>query len=156
MEAVRRAAPDDVDRMVELFADAVSEMSPLRGGQVFVAREVRSRPGEDDIRAAVSDPARFAVVGTFDDVVVGYAIGAVEDLRSGVRLGRFTDLYVDPQARGVGVGEGMMQAALEWFRAQGCGAVDGYALPGDRSTKNFFEASGFSARLLVMHTRLSP
>lgn len=154
MEAVRPAGPGDVDRIVELFEDAVAEMRPLRGGEIFVTRETRAGPGDAAIREAVADDDQFAVVGTFDDVVVGYAIGGVEDLRSSVRLGRISDLFVDAQARGVGVGEGMMRAMLDWFRAQGCVAVDGYALPGDRSTKNFFEASGFSARLLVMHTRL--
>jgi hypothetical protein len=29
--------------------------------------------------------------------------------------------------------------------------IDAFALPGMRETKNFFEGSGFTARLLVMH-----
>jgi hypothetical protein len=47
-----------------------------------------------------------------------------------------------------------MEAILAWCGEQGCNAVDAYALPGDRQTKNFFEESGFTARLLVMHHRL--
>jgi hypothetical protein len=37
---------------------------------------------------------------------------------------------------------------------RGCSGVDATALPGNRATKNFFEESGFTARLLVMHHRL--
>jgi GNAT superfamily N-acetyltransferase len=70
-----------------------------------------------------------------------------------MNLGVIEDIYVEPEARAVGVGEAMMASALEWFTAEGCKGVDAYALPGDRHTKNFFEESGFSARLLVMHHR---
>jgi hypothetical protein len=48
----------------------------------------------------------------------------------------------------------MMGSLLEWFGARGCSGVDATALPGNRATKNIFEESGFTARLLVMHHRL--
>ena len=47
-----------------------------------------------------------------------------------------------------------MDQLLEWFRGRGCNGVDATALPGNRATKNFFEMSGFTARLLVMHHRM--
>jgi hypothetical protein len=47
-----------------------------------------------------------------------------------------------------------MGELLAWFSARGCLGVDSTALPGARETKNFFEESGFTARLLVMHRRL--
>ena len=48
-----------------------------------------------------------------------------------------------------------MGLLLEWCRDQGCRGVDALALPGMRATKNFFEESGFSARLIVMHHRMA-
>lgn len=157
MDGVRRATPDDIDRLVELFGVAVDEMRPLRGGAVFTEREVRAAPSRDDLAAAVAgDDGRLTLVGTYDDTVLGYAVADIEVLRDGTRLGRITDLYVEPGARGVGVGDRMMTEILTWFRAERCDAADGYALPGDRSTKNFFESAGFSARLLVMHRRFDP
>lgn len=154
MDGVRRATPDDIDRLVELFGMAVDEMRPLRGGAVFTERETRAVPSRDDLAAAVAgDGGRLALVGTYDGMVLGYSVAGIEVLRDGTRLGRITDLYVEPGARGVGVGDRMMTEILAWFQAERCAAADGYALPGDRSTKNFFESSGFSARLLVMHRR---
>jgi hypothetical protein len=38
--------------------------------------------------------------------------------------------------------------------ARGCAGIDALALPGHRTTKNFFEGSGFTARALVMHRAL--
>jgi GNAT superfamily N-acetyltransferase len=63
-------------------------------------------------------------------------------------------LYVEPLARGVGVGELMLGALVEWCRARGCTGVDVNALPGDRSTKSLLEQAGFAARKIVMHRSL--
>ena len=79
---------------------------------------------------------------------------SVEDLETAGRLGRVRGLFVLPDARGVGVGEVMMDQVVRWCREQGCSGIDGYALPGNRATKNFFETFGFTARLLTVHRRL--
>jgi GNAT superfamily N-acetyltransferase len=63
-------------------------------------------------------------------------------------------LYVIPEARAVGVGEAVLDDLVGWCRERGCAGVDVPALPGARETKNFLEAAGFSARLLVMHRKL--
>ncbi len=156
MESVQPASEADVAQLAELCRQAQSELgSQERGGALFVAREARPEPVEDSLRAEVLDPACTVMVGTIDDVVVGYATGRVEALRDGCRLGLIDELFVEPEARAVGVGEAMMRPLLAWFRSRGCLGVDSTALPGLRATKNFFEESGFSARLLVMHHRMS-
>ena len=96
----------------------------------------------------------MVVVGTLEDAVLGYATGRVEVLRDGRYLGVIDDLFVEPDARAVGVGEAMMDCLLDWFGRRGCAGVDSTALPGARETKNFFEESGFTARLLIMHHRM--
>ena len=68
---------------------------------------------------------------------------------------RDADLYVLPDARGVGVGEAMMGLCLDWARRNGCIGLDSMALPGDRHTKNFFESFGLVARAIIVHRRLS-
>lgn len=149
MEGARPATPDDVPRLAELNRMALAELSELRGGKVFVAREARVGP------LPLGDPDHLVLAGTIDDAPVGYAVVHTEELRDGTRLGVLTDLYVEPEGRSVAVGECLMNAALEWCAAQRCHAVDSYALPGDRSTKNFFEGSGFTARMLVMHHKMT-
>ncbi|MDP9071211.1 MAG: GNAT family N-acetyltransferase [Actinomycetota bacterium] len=144
-------------RLVELSRQSLAELrSQDRGGSVFVAREGRAEPVEESLGQEVRDPGCIVVVGTIDEVVVGYATGRVEALRDGTLLGVIDDLFVEPDARAVGVGEAMMDQLLAWFRQRGCSGVDSTALPGLRETKNFFEESGFSARLLVMHHRMRP
>lgn len=141
--------------MVELCRLARDELgSQERGGSVFVNREVRPEPVEDSLADAIGDPAQAVVVGCFSGAVAGYGTGRTEALDDGRRLGVIDEMFVEPGLRGVGVGEAVMARLLEWFTVQGCSGVDSFALPGMRATKNFFEASGFTARLLVVHHRL--
>jgi GNAT superfamily N-acetyltransferase len=154
VEGARPATPDDVPRLAELNRMALAELANQRGGRVFVAREARAEPVEQGLGAALADPNTRVLVGTIDDTPIGYAVAHVEDLRDGTRLGVITDIYVEAEGRGVAVGECLMNALLAWFTEQRCAGADAYALPGDRSTKNFFEGSGFSARLLTMHHKM--
>jgi ribosomal protein S18 acetylase RimI-like enzyme len=155
VEAARPATPSDLPHLVALATDALAELAPLRGGAVFVHREGRAAPVEETLRRDLESPEAVVLAGTIDDAVVGYATGRTEALRDGTTLGVIDDLYVDEGARSVGVGEAMMGELLAWFRERGCAGVDATALPGNRATKNFFEESGFTARLLVMHHRLT-
>ncbi len=154
MEAARPAVPDDLPHLAALSARALAELAPTRGGAVFVARESRAEPVADTLATDLAAPDTIVLTGTIDDTPIGYAVGRTEALRDGSRLGVISDLYVDEGARSVGVGEALMAQLLVWFRAEGCDGVDATALPGNRATKNFFEESGFTARLLVMHHRL--
>jgi GNAT superfamily N-acetyltransferase len=151
MEAARLPAPDELERVAELHRLAVATARPDRGGEIFATRETAGEPLVEWLAGRLGGGGVW--VGTIDDSVVGYAVGAVEELREGARLARLEAIYVEPEARGVGVGAALMAAVLAFADAQNCQGVDAWALPGDRHTKNFFEASGFSARLLVMHHR---
>ena len=156
METARPATEADLDRLVELCRAALAEVgSDRRGGALFAAREGRAEPVEESLAGILRNEDALLVAGTIDDVVVGYAAAQLELLRDGARLGRIDDLYVEPGARSVGVGEAMMKLLLDWCREHRCRGVDALALPGMRATKNFFEESGFSARLIVMHHRMA-
>jgi hypothetical protein len=144
VEGVRPAEAGDIPDILELAAALRAELEPMRGGSLWSRREARSEPLE---RAYVEllgrDDARV-VVGTLDDVIVGFATGEVERLADGQPLGVVADLFV-------GVGEAMLSDLVGFFTARGCVGVDALALPGHRAAKNFFEESGFTARAIVMH-----
>jgi len=154
VEAARPATGDDLARMAELARAAVAEQRAAKGGDVWARSEGRLEPPDASIRAAVDDPAVLCLAGTIDGVIVGYAIARVETLADGGRLARLTDLYVEPGARDVGVGEALLDRVLEWARGQGCFGIDAVVLPGNRDTKNFFESAGMVARAIVVHRAL--
>lgn len=162
MESARPARAGDRDDIVALADMVVRELEPTRGGAVWQRRESRALPVDasidHDLRAAAagSDAATAVFVGTIDEVVVGYGVIRREALRTGEDLGVVTDIYVQPEARGIGVGEAIMDLIVEWATAQGCIGVDSIALPGNRATKNFFERFGLVARAIVVHRSLLP
>jgi ribosomal protein S18 acetylase RimI-like enzyme len=154
VEHARRATSDDVADVVALARQLRDELAGYRGGALWGAREVDGEPLDDALGASLADPRTVVVVGTIDEVTVGYGIVTVEQLRDGTRLGRVTELFVEPEARGVGVGEAIAREVVDHCRAAGCRGIDVVALPGHRAAKNFFEEQGFTARAIVMHHEL--
>ena len=155
MEAVRPATAGDLERLGELAGLARKELSIGRGGDLFVRREGGRPPGA--LADALDDADHSVWVGTFSDALVGYGVAHVEPASpldpGGELLGVVDDLYVEPDARGVGVGEVLIDALIDWMLGRGCRGIDATALPGNRETKNFYERAGFTARLLIMHRR---
>ena len=155
MEAARPATEDDLPDLAALARAAIEELRPTKGGELWFRTVARAEPVEDSLRSAVADPDQLVLLGTVDDVAVGYAAVRLERLRDGGLLAVVDDIYVDPGARGVAVGEVVMDAVLDWARERGCFGVDSIALPGNRDTKNFFERFGLVARAIVVHKALS-
>jgi ribosomal protein S18 acetylase RimI-like enzyme len=151
MEGARAATADDVDRLAVLGRQAADELAPMRGGAVWAAREARAEPLEDAYRELLDRDDTTVIVGTIDEVVVGFGVGRIERLRDGRDLGIIEELYAEPEARSIGVGEAITEQLLEFFTERRCIGVDALALPGNRATKNFFEQNGFVARSIVMH-----
>ncbi|MEM9563011.1 MAG: GNAT family N-acetyltransferase [Actinomycetota bacterium] len=151
MESARRATGDDIPAM-EAIADRLREaIVDQRGGAMFLQREAGPWPDRDRLAEAVEGRSAAAVAGCYDGIVFGYAIVAYEELLDGTTLARLTDFVVDEEIRGSGIGEAMMNLILELAEDRGCIGIDSVALPGDRSTKNFFESFGLKARLLTVH-----
>ncbi len=131
-----------------------TEMHDQRGGPLWTTREARPEPHEAGIAALIARDDAEVVVGTIDGAVVGFGTVEIELLRDGTRLGVIGDLFVEEEARAVGVGESIADLIVAFCTAAKCVGIDAYALPGARTAKNFFERSGFTARALVMHHKL--
>jgi GNAT superfamily N-acetyltransferase len=153
-ESARTFAPADVAAVVPLVVAAGDEKRQQKGGPLWFRRERRWRDPEPELLAALGADDHEVAVGTIDDVIVGYGVVRAERLGDGSLLGVIEDIYVDPEARSIGVGEALMDHLIDWCRAQGCFGVDSLALPGDRATKNFFESFGLVARAIVVHRPL--
>lgn len=139
-ESVRPLLIDDIAAVSALEAEAREAMSHQRGGPQRLAETPPA-----DWAAALGR----AFVGTIDGVVVGYLElelrGHIADVRQ---------VYVEPGARELGLGDGLLAAALEAARDAGCTVLEGTALPGDRDTKNLYERAGIVARKITVSTTL--
>ncbi len=153
-EGCRPAEPADLPAIVALAAAMRAELQPMRGGRIWAVREARDEPLPAAYQELLAREGACLVVGTIDGTVIAFGAGQVETLADGERLGVVEELFVDPEARAVGVGEAMLAELVAFFRREGCVGADAFALPGHRAAKNFFEESGFTARAIVMHHAL--
>lgn len=155
MEGVRPATPGDLDRCAELLAAARDGTAAGRGGALLRTHgaDATVPPADEAAGTAVArwsaDPRSVLMAGLFEEAVVGVAAGTAHG-----PVGVVECCYVEPPARGVGVGTALAEGLVAWFTEQGCTGIDAWALPGDRATKQLLEGAGFSARLLVLHRRL--
>jgi GNAT superfamily N-acetyltransferase len=151
VEGSRPATADDLPRVVELARLLRHELIPMKGGALWSNREARGEPLDDAYAELLDRDDALVVVGTVDETVIGFGVVTLERLRTGDTLGIISDLFVEPDARAVGVGESMADELVAFCIARSCIGIDTLALPGHRAAKNFFEESGFTARALVMH-----
>lgn len=128
---IRPAGPDDHATIVALLE------SPVSGGI-----QVR---GAADHAALVDRMEGSWLVAEVSGTVVGAARVSMDATpRPTVYL-----VVVTGHARRLGVGAALLDEFRRLVREAGGSAIDAYALPGDRETKNLYERSGLTARLIV-------
>jgi GNAT superfamily N-acetyltransferase len=148
----RRATADDLPVLVDLYRSLEKEMVTLH--PMWPLADGLAEPVEDSMARSLEDPDTAIYLGTIDGVPVGLLLMRIEALlpqAGGAKVGAIHLVFVDHDAREIGVGETMRDQALTEHRALGIRLFDAHVLPGHRLAKNFFEAGGFAARLIVMH-----
>lgn len=148
----RLAGDSDITELVRLYRELEAEMTALH--RMWPLSGALPEPVEDAWKEALADDDTLVYLGEIDGVPFGLLLARVEQLlpqANGEVIGAIRLVFVDHEAREVGVGEVMRDAALDALRERGIRRFDAHVLPGHRLAKNFFEAGGFSARSIVMH-----
>ncbi len=151
---LRPAVASDLEVIASLIEAVHAELAPERGGAVWLVSEARALPLRPSLGADIGTPDVHVSVSGIDDVVLGVAVTRLHGLHDKSRVALVSELVVDPQARGVGLGVALLDDAVEWARGMGAVGIESTALPGQRATKNFFEAAGMKARLLTVYASL--
>ena len=150
---VRAATEADIGYLVDLYRDMEAEQVAKK--PIWALTDGLDEPYGAQLSDALEQPESWLWIGEIDGVTVGFAWVTIEEMldrAGGRRLGRIRLIYTTPDARGVGVGHAVLTQALDTLRAVGISAFDAPAGPGQRAAKNFFEAHGFAARSIVMHS----
>jgi GNAT superfamily N-acetyltransferase len=147
--AARHAAVEDLALLGQLVELSRADRLNERGGAVLELLD--PRPVVDDAR--VADKHVLLALGVYADVAFGYAHAELIDV-DGTSIVRLYDIFVEPDARGVGIGEALLEMVFEWARDQRASAIDSVVLPGNREGKNFFERFGLVARAIHVYRAL--
>ncbi len=68
----------------------------------------------------------------------------------GVMVGEVSDVWVEAEARGAGVGDALVRAGLGWMRGQGVHSVEVQVLSENEGSLRFFESLGFQLELRAL------
>ena len=148
----RPATSDDLEVLESLYRRLEKEMTDLH--TMWPLADGLAEPVRESLDSAISDPESLVVIGEMEGYPFGFLVARTEELlpqANGEKVGSIRLVFVDPEAREVGIGETMRDLALDLFREKGLSRLDAHVLPGHRLAKNFFEAGGFSARSIIMH-----
>ncbi len=147
---VRRAGPGDVGPLQVLEAEARAALVDARGGRRWL--EEHPLVGTSWPTAVATRDVFVAVLDVGDDgpLDVGYLVLELDGA-----IARVDQVYVTADARELGFGDALLEAATEAATAAGAEVLEGQALPGDRDTKNLYERAGITARLITVSRRLA-
>lgn len=124
---IRPVTKDDTDALAEMWLALVAYHQQLsddlpgaaRGGEHRYVRRIMER---------LDDPYTCALVAEVEGQVVGFVLGMVIDLMPDIfdqqPSGFLADIYVEPQVRRQGVGRGLVNALIDWFRRCGIHTFD--------------------------------
>jgi len=140
---IRVADAGDREELIWLEGESRAALSAQRGGELWLERHPAQSP--DWASVAAGD----VLVATLDEVVVGYLRHEHVD---GVL--RVHDVFVHPEAREIGFGDALLDAAIDVGRREGAHRIEAEALPGDRDTKNLYERAGITAKRITVSSRL--
>ncbi|MEX1218476.1 MAG: GNAT family N-acetyltransferase [Acidimicrobiales bacterium] len=149
---VRPADLSECEDLAVLMDEALHELASQRGGAALLHSEDRASSSIKTFENALLDASTMVWSGYWFEALAGYAIASASlDKRPIVSL---SDIYTTPEARKVGVGEALLEAAISWAESLDAEAIDAHALPGARDSKNLFERFGLTARLIVVRRDL--
>jgi putative acetyltransferase len=118
--------PEDTEEARRLLADYAQYLAanPTGGAGICIVNyeaELRGLPGK--YAAPEADLLLARVDGDSADDGAGCVAVTQRALSDGRQAAEMKRLWVVPRYRGLGIGRGLVTAAIEWTRARGCSAV---------------------------------
>ena len=150
--ASRTASAHDLPCLVGFYRALEKEQLALR--PLWDIAEGLPEPIDSAFSGAMDDDRTRLVIGELDGVPLGFCLATLDEMlpqADGQNVVTIRLIFTDPDARGVGIGHEIVSNIIDHFVERGVTNFDAKVSPGHRNAKNFFEAHGFSARLIVMH-----
>lgn len=145
LAAARPATDEDLEIIARLGQMAVAELETERGGALMLHHDLGEVGDGSRYQQALRGESERLIVGTVDEVVVGFGRAVIEASPT-VSACLIEELYVHPDARGVGVAARMLTDLRGWAADRRCEFIESHVLPGNRAAKNFFERLGMVTR----------
>jgi ribosomal protein S18 acetylase RimI-like enzyme len=146
---IRQARAADLPAALELYRELDRFQQAWR---VFEPRADLAGEAEARYRAALGDPAQLHLVAERDDRLVGMGMArvTVPSSMSDERAAEVSNVYVLPEARGLGVGRALVVGLARWAREQGAPRLVLKTYSQNEEALRFWETVGFRPRFVQM------
>ncbi len=146
---IRRATAGDIPAAMELFAGLDRLQAPWR---VFERRPTLSDQTEARYGSALEGSGAIHLLAELDGRLVGmaYAEVVVPSSMSDERAAELSNVTVDPDARGRGIGRALVTEVAAWARRQGVRLVVLKTYSQNEEALGFWSALGFRPRYVQM------
>jgi len=148
------ASIDDLETLIFLRKEAISELRNKRGGEVLLNLDSFSEDSSENFSYWFDSSDHRIFTGLFGDAVVAYGVLEFSKTNDDQKIASIKEIFVLKDARSVGVGESVIHSITNEAIEHNAIGIDSFALPGDRETKNFFETQGMVARLIHVYRPL--
>lgn len=108
-------------------------------------REVDTDSVRNDVEAIVSSDNRTILIAQIDDDIVGMAAVNIV-IKVGKREARIDEVVVDESARGTGLGQKLMEAAIDWAWSKNCDSVELTSRESREAANKLYQKLGFELR----------
>ena len=138
---IRPARADEVDELLPLMRAYCEfyESSPSDEGLRTMLATLIAEPAQGDVFIA-SDGGRAVGVATLD-----WKWSSLK----GARIGYLEDLFVDPEARGKGIADALIEICAERCRELGMPAMQWATAPDNKRAQQVYDRTGAGAELLL-------
>lgn len=149
---VRRAEPRDLSGIGPYAAALVRLHHQFDADRFFLPEYVESGYVRF-LRTAMRDPEVVVLVAEEEGRLIGYSFGKKEPRDWNALLdacGALHDLYVDPSARGRGVGEALVTQTANALRSLGAERIVLHTASANEAARKLFEKLGFRSTMIEM------
>ncbi|MGD2153714.1 MAG: GNAT family N-acetyltransferase [Gemmatimonadales bacterium] len=151
--SVREASEQDIDRVVELWAEHLDFHA--RFDPRFRRREGSEDGFADHLRSRLGDVDFLLLVAEIDGEVEGFLHGELSDYPpcfADRSHGLIYDLAVSPRRQRAGLGTALLENGMAWFSAKGVPTVEGRVLMSNPVAMAFWRKSGFEPYVQTFRT----
>jgi ribosomal protein S18 acetylase RimI-like enzyme len=140
---IRQANVDDVAGIREVARRSMEASYGFLDPELVDAA-VEQWYDDDGLERSIAGSDEVVVVGTVDGEVVGFSQSSI--VGEDDSIGELRWIHVDPDRRGQGIGDELLDRTREVLRGQGVGRIRGVVLAGNEDGAEFYEDHGFERR----------
>jgi ribosomal protein S18 acetylase RimI-like enzyme len=135
----------DTDFTIEVLGGADDEVVEAFGRLIPLLSSRAPSPERERVERVLGYPANTVFAARVRGRIVGLLTLVVMELATGTEA-RIEDVVVDEEARGMGVGRGLVVAALGAAASHGASYVDLTSAPRRVAARGLYQSLGFAAR----------